>query len=124
MGKYDVAREIENGDGFDRASVEEALQKAMTDMLGGGVEIYDSAVPGVIAFERIDIDVQRLGDRLSKDIGIGVVCIANCDWTFDGRHDEEAILIAFDIPSVPDDYRDDWRNEYSPSKPDDASPGL
>lgn len=104
---------------FDPTVAEDALQEVMGTMFGGTVEIYDSVVPGVIAFERIyprDADNktftwQEAAAAIALKTGYDVIAIAHCDWTFDDRpHDEEAILIAFDTPSLPEDYRNEHRN--------------
>ncbi len=104
---------------FDHTIAEDALQEVMATMFGGPVETYDSVVPGVIAFERIyprdsgtkTFTWQEAAAAIALKTGYDVIAIVHCDWTFDDRpHDEEAILIAFDTPSLPKGYRNEPRN--------------
>lgn len=115
-----IGREI--SEGLDRTKAEDALIDFMTDKIGGAVEIFESNTVGVIAFERLSyidedkIDYDELSDALRDATGVPVACIANCDWTFDDRSDEEATLIAFRIPSLDEGYKDDPRNMLSPAQ--------
>ncbi|AOG03427.1 hypothetical protein [Bosea sp. RAC05] len=107
---------------FDPTLAEDALQQVMEKMFGGGIEIFESTTPGVIAFERIWLrdapgstpTWQEVASAIAIKTGYDVLAIAHCDWTFDDRPDEEAILMAFDIPELPEDYRSESRNMIFP----------
>ena len=109
---------------FDRDEAEEALQEILSKKLGGAVEIYESTTPCVVAFARLDaydirkVDFQEVAAMLARKLGIGVVCIASADWTFDDKCDEEATYIAFE--GAPEDYDSPWRNDIVPVTPEDA----
>lgn len=141
---------------FDSAAAEDAVGKFLSDKLYPGqgfgmpFEVFDSKTPGVIAIERISFMDQRrfnwdeLAASVARETGVGVVCIAHCDWqverpaendedtdhrddsdndaAIDDTHtvDEEAILIAFDIPELDNEYRDDPRNMIEAVSPADA----
>ena len=69
----------------------------------------------VLTWSDVDkMDWQTTAEELAHRTGLGVVCVADCDWGFDDSHDEEATLIAFDVPDLPQDYRDDHRNLIHP----------
>lgn len=97
--------------GFNRSIAEDAVQEYIEVKLGWPLEMFESKTPGVIAIERpsyIDedkIDFEELAEFVSAKVGIDVVAIEHCDWTFDDGCDEEAIYIAFDIPELEPDYR-------------------
>jgi hypothetical protein len=106
---HDRCNDLEAADAFDRSLAEDAVSEAL-----GGVEIFDSRVPGVVAFERVDVqDWNAFATDLAAKVGHPVACIASADWSFDDRHDEEAVYVAFAIPSLPADYADDHRNLMS-----------
>lgn len=102
---------------FDPEAAEEALQIFLQGALGGGVETFPSSTPGVIAFERLDfrdeskIDWAKFQIDMKTATGFNAICVANCDWTFDEKCDEEATLVAFDVPGLPPEYRNDYRNK-------------
>lgn len=129
MNKYKAAVEIAKSEGLDILKAENTLTDFFQARVGS-VIIFDSAVPGVMAFERIDAIVgsnkmaDDLADHLTAETGIPVICIANCDWSFDDACDEEATLVAFDIPSLPEDYRDDPRNQIEPRERPSIAPAL
>jgi len=104
---------------LDREAAAVALDQYM-DLVGVGmVTVFESRTPGVMAFERLTareaapVDWDMLAQVLSAAGGAPVVCVAPCDWSFDDSHDEEATLVAFDVPGLDDGYRDDPRNELS-----------
>lgn len=81
---------------------------------------------GVIAFERPGFDDTKkfrwdeLGAVVARKLGSsGAWCIAHADWETD-THDEEAVYIAFDVPGVPEDYLDSYRNMIEPVTPENA----
>lgn len=106
---------LEKSEGFHRFAAECAAE----EYVGGGLSIFESRTPGVIAVERLSsrtsraVDYDDLARVVSDMAGAEVICIADCEWSFDDSCDEEATLIAFDIPSVPEDYRSDYRNMLS-----------
>lgn len=110
MAQKLTQEEIETAEGFDRSTVEDIIQAYLERTIGGPLEMFESSNPGVIAFERpTGIDASKMDwDELAADIvrgtGIGVDLIANADWTFDDRPDEEAVYISCRIPSLPFDY--------------------
>jgi hypothetical protein len=107
---YDQCRTVEAAEAFDRDMAEDAVNEAL-----GGVAIFPSRVPGVVAFERIeDRDWDELATRLAEAVGHPVACIATADWNFDESNDEEAVFVAFAIPSLPGDYAEDHRNLMTP----------
>lgn len=111
--------EIEKEQGFDRAKAEAAIDEYIISKLTLPLETFESRTPGVIAFERpsyIDedkIDFDELAEFVSARVGIEVVSIGHCDWTFDDDCDEEAIAVAFDIPALEPEYRDVYDNLIS-----------
>lgn len=107
---HDQCKAVEAAEAFDRDVAEDAVNEALE-----GVEIFPSRVPGVVAFERVeDCDWDELAARLAEAVGHPVACIATADWNFDDRHDEEAVFVAFAIPSLPADYAEDHRNLMTP----------
>ncbi|WP_315921196.1 hypothetical protein [Mesorhizobium sp. SP-1A] len=104
--------DIEKEQGFDRAKAEAAIDEYIISKLTLPLETFESNTPGVIAFERpsyIDedkIDFDELAEFVSARVGIEVVSIGHCDWTFDDDCDEEAVAVAFDIPALEPEYRD------------------
>ncbi|MGY3581942.1 hypothetical protein ACVIGB_001135 [Bradyrhizobium sp. USDA 4341] len=96
---------------MEQSNFEDAVSAAIEKRIGSPVEIYESANLGVVAFARLTdyggkLEWQELAAALARDTGVGVTCVANTDWTFDDRCDEAATFIAFDLPSVPENYRD------------------
>lgn len=99
--------------GFDRSLAEEAIDKAVAKRLGSafGYAFFDSANPGVLAMERPDfadsrkLDWQEIAQEAADATGFGVLAVDTVDWSFDDRCDEEALMIVFDTPATPDDYR-------------------
>lgn len=126
--KYETAIATEKAEGFDRTVAEDAIDAYMTSKLGGSFAFFESANPGVLAMERPDyndserIDWDELAARLKEATGVKVACVAQCEWSFDDRCDEEAVFIAFDIPSLPEDYADDSRDLLTAE--DDPAPTL
>lgn len=107
---YDQCDAIEAGENFDRTVAEDAVREAL-----GGVEIFESTVPGVVAFERVEApDWDAFAADLASKVGHTVACIASTDWSFEDRNDEEGFFVAFAIPSVAADYADDGRNLMTP----------
>jgi hypothetical protein len=110
---------------LDQTNFEDVVSAAIARRLGGmPPDIYESNTLGVVAIGRLEgqdsarVDWQEVAAELARETGVGVVCIANCDWTFDDRHDEEATFISFDLPSVTGSYRNDpYRNHISPVDP-------
>lgn len=120
MRKYEEARKIEISEGFDASLAEAALQAYMEKRLGGfGIETFESAAPGVIAFERLGwsdenkIDFDELEQELEKATGLEVVAIVDCEWSFDDKPDEKATYVSFNIPSLEESYKDTNRMLYS-----------
>jgi hypothetical protein len=112
---------------LEQSNFEDAVLAAIEKRIGGAVEMFDSDNLGVVAFERLSgsdagkIDWQELAAALARDTGVGVTCVVHTHWAFDDRCDEEATFIAFDLPSVPADYRDDkYRNLISAVDPSNA----
>lgn len=111
---------------LDQSNFEDAVSAAISKRLSpdGAVcpsfspDIYESSTLGVVAFSRLEgrdskrVYWQEVAAELARETGVGVVCVANCDWKFDDRpYEEEATFIAFDLPSVTGSYRDDpYRN--------------
>lgn len=125
MNKRDVNR-IEKADGFNRLAVEEALLDAIQAGVGERPVTFPSMVPGVVAVERIYprgnqvLDWQRIASEVALKTKVGVLCIANCDWQMTRGADEDATYVAFDIPSLPQDYATSGRNSIYPVDPADA----
>lgn len=124
----DTVKQAEMADGFDRDAVEEALAAAVARRIGMRPDFLPSANPGVLAICRLDfrdadaVDWQEVVSEVAREAGHPVVCVANADWTSDDGPDEEATWIAFGIPSLPGDYRGDFRNEIVAVTPQDAPP--
>jgi hypothetical protein len=102
---------------MEQSNFEDAVMAAIEKRIGGTVEMFESANLGVVAFERLSdsearkVDWQELAAALARDTGVGVTCVVHTHWSFDDRCDEEATFISFDLPGVPEDYRDDkYRN--------------
>lgn len=125
MNKRDVNR-IEKADGFKRLAVEEILLDAIEASVGERPVTFPSLAPGVVAIERIYprgnqvLDWQRIASEVAIKTNIGLLCIANCDWQMPKGADEDATYIAFDIPSLPQDYATSHRNSIFPVDPADA----
>jgi hypothetical protein len=111
---------------FDRDAAEAAICGAIHSKLECLPSLLESETPGVVAISRLDshdqarIDWQEVASEVSREIGIGVLCVANCDWQIEDDSDEEATLIAFDVPELPEEYRNDHRNEITPVDPQTA----
>lgn len=109
---------------FDRNAVEAKVREVIRDLTGDWVAVFESRTPGVVAIERIDgygtipIEWQNVASLLANETGLAVVCIADCHWGFDDRCDEKATFIAFDVPDLSDEYRNDNRNKISLVEPD------
>jgi hypothetical protein len=122
MNKYERTASVEASEGFVREDVEAAVAAALADSpLGGGQEVFESANPGVVALERLCgpegyRHLQALAEDITSRTGLSVLCIANCDWSFDDECDDEATFISFDVPSLPDSYRTDYRNKIVPTE--------
>ena len=117
---YEECAAIEKAEGFDRTAVEDAIAEAVNAAIGQQPAAFESRNPGVVAVERVHcfgddrLDWQRVMTEVARKTGAAAVCVAHCDWQQDDDADEEAVLIAFDIPSLPEDYRDDHRNQIFP----------
>jgi len=104
--------ELELEQGFNRQKAEAAIERFIESKLGMPLDFYTSHSPGVIAFERpswIDedkVDFDELSSFLAKEMGIEVVSAENSYWSTDDDWDNEAVVVAFDIPALDDDYRD------------------
>jgi hypothetical protein len=117
------ADRMEDGYKFDRSTAEDAVQKYIELKLGMPLEIFLSNTPGVVAMERpsyIDedkIDLEELAEFVSTKVGIEVVAIDHCDWTFDDDCDQEALCIAFDVPDLEPEYRSKTSNLIKRDQP-------
>lgn len=117
--------ELEKAQGFDREKAGQAIDDYIISKISLPLETFESTAPGVIAIGRPDfidaekIDYDELAEFVSARVGIDVVSIEHCDWTFDDDCDAEAVAIAFDIPALEPEYRnvrDNMiNNEASPS---------
>lgn len=112
---------------MDQSNLEEAVVAALEKRIGWQTETYESANYGVVAVPRLEgedwrkVDWQEIAAELARETGIGVTCVANCDWTFSDKCDEEATFVAFACPGVPEGYRDDaYRNLIRRVDPDTA----
>lgn len=109
-----------------RPRAEAALIKAISERIGCDPDLLDSETPGVVAISRLDsrdsslLDWQEVASVVAREIGVGVVCVANCDWNMVDDCDEEATLIAFDVPDLPEEYRNDYRNQIEAVDPNTA----
>lgn len=108
--------------GFERDAVEAQVQEAiMYATEGEATDILPSRADGVVAFSRLSgdagMDWDALATVLRESTGIDVVCVADCDWSFDDREDERATLIAFDVPELDPSYGNDPRNRLSARSP-------
>jgi hypothetical protein len=101
---------------LEQSNLEDAVTAAITKRLGYGPEILsgdDNENFGVVPFIRLEgyelnkIDWQEIAAELARGTGVGVTCIANCDWSPKKGPDEEATFISFDVPGLPNSYRDD-----------------
>jgi hypothetical protein len=63
------------------------------------------------------VDWQEIASEVARATGLGILCVANCDWLMDDDCDEEATLFAFDVSDLPEEYRNDHRNEITPVDP-------
>ncbi len=103
---------------FDRDAAEDAVERYLAGKIGG-ISIFESRAEGVVAFERIGsydserIDFDDMARQLSAALGITVVNIARCDWSFDDEPDQEAHYVAFGVPGLDPDYAETWRSELS-----------
>ena len=118
---------MSNKTDLDQSNLEDAVLEAIEKRIGAPVQIFESANFGVVAFERLTgsdrskVDFQEVAAQLARSTGIGVCCVCNADWTFDDKCDEEATFIAFDLPSVPADYKDNsHRNMIEAVDPETA----
>lgn len=109
---------------FDRERIELAVESYVASKLeNGGVSVFESRTPGVVAMERLDhydapkVDWDEFAAAIEAETGLKVVCVAHCEWQFDDQCDEEATLIAFDVPELDAEYRDYYRNELTPEAP-------
>lgn len=108
---------------LDRANAELAIEEYIVSKLGMPLEIFLSKTPGVIAMERpsyIDedkIDFEELAAFVSAKVGVDVVAIDHCDWSFDDDCDQEAIYIAFDVPELEPEYREENSNLIKRDQP-------
>lgn len=120
---------IEKKENFDRSLAEEAMDRFFTDKIGGPMGTLVSDVPGVIAMPRLSgydtdkVDWNEFACRVARETGYTILAVANCDWEQEDDCDEEATYVSFQIPSLPENYRDDeWRNNIDgPIGPDMAS---
>jgi len=109
---------------FNRAEAEIALAVALAARIGMEPDFLVSNTPGVVAMCRLDhiddskVEWQEVVTEVVEQLGVGILCVANCDWLVEGDCDEEATFISFDVPSLPADYRDDHRNEIDPVDPE------
>lgn len=109
---------------LDQSNFEDAVSAALSKRLGGmPPDIFESSTLGVVAIARLEgrdaerVYWQEVAAELARETGVGVTCIAHCDWTFNDQPDEEAVFIAFDLPTAVD-YRDDpYRNMISAVDP-------
>lgn len=103
---------------FDRDAAEDAVQAYLNkkDLF---VSIFESSADGVVAFERLDsydsekVDFDDMARHLSEAMGVTVVNIARCDWSFSDRCDDEAHYVAFGVPGLDPDYAETYRTELS-----------
>jgi hypothetical protein len=115
---------------FDPQAAESAMALFLNERLHPGQGYVDmpfamlpSDVPGVLAFERPwdtelkGVKLDELAAHLARETGIGVVAIVTCDWST-ANGDEEAMVVAFDVPGLPAEYRDDRRNRIAPVSAD------
>jgi hypothetical protein len=119
--------EVQTFKDMEQSNFEDAVAAALLKRIGWEIDVYESANLGVVAVARLEgsdrgkVDWQEVAAELARETGVGVTCIANCDWSFDDRPDEEATFIAFACPGVPDGYRDDaYRNQIRAVDPDTA----
>jgi hypothetical protein len=102
-------------EGFEQSVFEDAVKAALAKRIGEEPDIIGVNLNyGVVPFIRLEgkkVDWQELAAALARQTGVGVTCIAHCDWSFADRPDEEATFVAFAVPGVSEDYRDDpYRN--------------
>jgi hypothetical protein len=100
---------IQTVNGMDQSNFEDAVCDAIEKRIGSRPTAFASATYGVVAIERLTgrdakVDWDEVAAELARTTGVGVTCVANCDWTFDDQPDEEATYIAFACPNVPADY--------------------
>ncbi len=120
-------KKIELVNGMDQSNLEDAVLAAIEKRIGAPVAVFESANYGVVAIERLTgrdadrVDWDEVAAELARTTGVGVTCVANCDWTFDDRPDEEATYVAFACPGVEaagyahDEYRDLLSDDYDPA---------
>lgn len=106
---------------MEQSNFEDAVRSALAKRLGYEPDIIgeeNNVNYGVVPFIRLDgsecrriDDWQEVAAELARETGVGVSCIANCDWCLMQGPDEEATFIAFAVPGLADNYRDDqYRN--------------
>lgn len=121
--------QLEERDGFDRTLVEDAVNKYLTEKIGGPYNFLESTAPGVLAIERIDgydadkIDWNELACFVARSTGYTMLAAANCDWQTSDGPDEEATWMSFDIPGVDPDYKSEPYRDLidGPITPDTAT---
>lgn len=115
---------IEAKANFDRFAVEDTIS-AILGRFNQDADILESTVPGVVAFTRIGDygtfpDYQRIAAAIARETGHEVRVMANADWTFDDRCDEEATYVLFGIEGFDKSYEDEHRNRIYPVDPESA----
>lgn len=104
---------------MEQSNFEDAVRSALAKRIGYDPDIIDDNENfGVVPFIRLDnSECRRVGDwqelaaELARETGVGVTCIANCDWNMMKGPNEEATFITFAVPGVSENYRDDpYRN--------------
>lgn len=112
---------------LDQSNLEDAVSAAIRKRIGCEPGTLESVDEGVVAIPRLDgpdfgkVDWQEVAAELARETGLGVLCVANCDWQNMEGPDEEATFIAFDLPTVPENYRaDPYRNLITAVDPANA----
>lgn len=97
---------------FNQTYFEDAVKAVLAKRIGEDPDIIggrNNVNFGVVPFVRLEgkrLDWQEVAAALARQTGVGVTCVAHCDWSFVDRPDEEATFIAFAVPGVSEDYRD------------------
>ncbi len=112
---------IESKAGFDRLAVEDTISSIL-GRYGHNADILESTASGVVAFTRIGDygpfpDYQRIAAAIARETGHEVRVIANADWSFDDRCDEEATYVLFGIEGFDASYENEHRNRIYPVDP-------
>lgn len=115
---------IEANAKFDRLAVEDTVS-AILARYGHATDVLESSTAGVVAVSRVGDyggfpDYQRIAAAIARETGHEVRVIANCDWTFDDRCDEEATYLLFGIEGFDASYEDEHRNRIYPVDPESA----